>query len=614
MATINGTTSSELLAGSLENDAIFAADGNDSVIGDDGSDLLFGDRGADAIVGGTGNDTLTGGTGNPADNIGDGGDALFGNQGEDWLFGNQGNDTLEGGQGNDTLFGGKQADVLNGGDGDDVLFGDLAVSDSVTDFRRSDYPANDRPGNLVVADTDGDGDADLIVANSGFDAAVTGDFSGNSISILPNNGDGTFAAPIRFSTGVGPFVLAGDFDSDGDADVVTANAQDSTISFLRNAGGGNFTAPVNFAAGNRPFAGDVSDFDGDGDLDVAIYNTVGLDLNTGLNLGNTVSILRNDGSGNFFPAETYTVGAGVADVKAADVDGDGDRDVVTADEASNTLSVLLNDGSGNFTLTATLPVGTRPVDVIVADFDADGDLDLANANFGSSSLSVLLNNGSGTFAPAATYLTADRPGVVRAADLDGDGDLDLALRHALFITRTDDPSGNTIAVLKNNGNGTFAAPQSFPVGNVPIGLVLADLDGSGNTDMATSNFDSDSATVYLNAAAVTEGDTLTGGAGADTFVFDQIGGEGDTIADFESGVDRLQVLAAGLGGGLVPGAIASGQFALGSIAADSDDRFLYNVSTGTLLFDADGTGATLPVLVVNLAGAPTLTAADIVAI
>ncbi|HIK51845.1 MAG TPA: VCBS repeat-containing protein [Oscillatoriales cyanobacterium M59_W2019_021] len=614
MATINGTTSSELLAGSLENDAIFAAEGNDSVIGDDGSDLLFGDRGADAIVGGTGNDTLTGGTGNPADNIGDGGDALFGNQGEDWLFGNQGNDTLEGGQGNDTLFGGKQADVLNGGDGDDVLFGDLAVSDSVTDFRRSDYPANDRPGNLVVADADGDGDADLIVANSGFDAAVTGDFSGNSISVLPNNGDGTFAAPIRFSTGVGPFVLAGDFDGDGDTDVVTANAQDSTISFLRNAGDGNFAAPVNFAAGDRPFAGDVEDFDGDGDLDVAIFNTVGLDLDTGLNLGNTVSILRNDGNGNFFPAETHTVGAGVADVKAADVDGDGDRDLVTADEASNTLSVLLNDGSGNFALTATLPVDTRPVDVIVADFDADGDLDLANANFGSSSLSVLLNNGDGIFAPAATYLTAERPGVVRAADLDGDGDLDLALRHALFITRTDDPSGNTIAVLKNNGDGTFAAPQSFPVGNVPLGFVLADLDGSGNIDMATSNFDSDSATVYLNAAAVTEGDTLTGGAGADTFVFDQIGGEGDTIADFESGVDRLHVSAAGLGGGLVPGAIAAGQFALGSIATDSDDRFLYNVSTGTLLFDADGTGATLPVLLVNLAGAPTLTAADIVAI
>jgi Ca2+-binding RTX toxin-like protein len=614
VATLNGTVNGELLEGSLENDVIFALDGNDSLIGQDGGDLLFGDRGSDAIVGGAGNDTLTGGTGNPADNQGDGADRLFGNQGDDWLFGNQGNDSLEGGQGNDTLFGGKQADVLKGGDGDDILFGDLAVSDSVTDFRRSDYPANEQPGNLVVADTDGDGDADLIVANSGFDAAVSGNFSGNSISVLPNNGDGTFATPIRFATGVGPFVLAGDFDGDGNTDVVTANAQDNTLSFLRNAGNGNFAAPVNFAAGNRPFAGEVEDLDGDGDLDVVIFNTVALDLNTGLNMGNTISILRNDGNGNFLPEETFAVGAGVADVKAADLDGDGDRDLITADEASNTLSILLNDGTGSFTLTTALPVGTRPVDVIVADFDADGDLDLANANFGSSSISVLKNNGDGTFAPAETYLTAERPGVVRAADLDGDGDLDLTLRHADFTTRTVGASGNTIAVLKNNGDGTFAAPQSFLVGNVPIGLVVADLDGSGNIDMATSNFDSDSATVYLNSAAVTEGDTLTGGAGVDTFVFDQVGGEGDTIADFQSGVDRIQVSATGLGGGLVPGAISAGQFTLGSIATDSDDRFLYNVSTGTLLFDADGVGATVPVLVVNLAGASTLTAADILAI
>jgi Ca2+-binding RTX toxin-like protein len=614
MATLNGTPNSEFLEGSLENDEIFALDGNDSLMGQDGNDLLFGDRASDLIIGGTGNDTLTGGTGNPADNQGDGADVLLANAGDDWIFGNQGNDTLEGGQGNDTLFGGKQTDVLKGGDGDDVLFGDLAVSDSVTDFRRSDYPANEQPGNLVVADTDGDGDADLIVANSGFDAAVTGNFSGNSISVLPNNGDGTFAAPIRFSTGVGPFVLAGDFDSDGDTDVVTANAQDNTISVLRNSGTGNFDSPVNFAAGNRPFAGDVDDLDGDGDLDVVIFNTVALDLNTGLNTGNTISILRNDGNGNFFPEEIVTVGAGVADVKLADLDGDGDRDLVTADEASNTLSVLLNNGNGNFTLTTALPVGTRPVDVIVADFDADGDFDLANANFGSSNLSVIKNNGDGTFAPTETYLTAEKPGVVRAADLDGDGDLDLTLRHAQFITRTGDTSGNTIAILKNNGDGTFAAPQSFPVGNVPIGLVVADLDGSGNIDMATSNFDSNSATVYLNSAAVTEGDTLTGGTGADTFVFDQIGGEGDTIADFQSGVDRIQVSATGLGGGLVPGAISAGQFTLGSIATDSDDRFLYNVSTGTLLFDADGVGATVPVLVVNLAGTPTLTAADILAI
>jgi FG-GAP-like repeat len=238
---------------------------------------------------------------------------------------------------------------------------------------------------------------------------------------------------------------------------------------------------------------------------------------------------------------------------------------------------------------------------------------LAVANFSSSaSLSVFLNNGNGTFAPETRFNTTRFPSRLRAVDLDGDGDLDLSMLNSVFIVGTGSRQGNAISVLRNNGNGTFTAPENLQVGNVPSGLVIDNLDGIRNVDLATANFDSDSVTVYLNQAFVTEGDTLTGGAGADDFVFNQPGAEGDTLADFQPGVDQLLLSATGFG--LTPGAISADQFVLGSAALDSGDRFLYNVGTGILLFDPDGTGVATPSVLAALTGAPSLTATDLVAV
>ena len=612
MAIINGTLASEVLQGLVEDDIVRGLEGNDTLFGLEGSDALFGDANRDVLVGGGGDDTLIGGTGDPETNDGDEADALFGNQGNDWLFGNRGNDTLEGGKGNDTLFGGKQTDILRGGDGDDVIFGDLAPSDDVTTFDRTDYPANTAPGGIVTADIDGDGDGDLVVTNPGIDPSLVSPSTGNTLSILRNNGDGTFAAPTTTSTGVGPSVTAGDFDGDGDVDLATANSTDNTISILVNDGAGNFAAPVNFAAGDRPLINPPADIDGDGDLDLITTNTVAVNLDTGIDIGNTISISRNDGAGNFAAPEVLTVGNGVAGVIAADLDGDGNLDIVTANEGSNTLSVLRNTGSGTFAAPTTLAVGVRPIDVVAADLDGDGDLDLSTTNFGGASVTVLANNGDGTFASGVSFATNEVPSNLAAEDLDGDGDLDLAMLHAFFTTRSGETGGSTISILRNNGDGTLGAPESFPVGNTPVGLVIADLDGIRHSDLATPNFDSNSVTVYLNQASVSQGDTLTGGAGADDFVFNRPGSDGDTITDFQSGIDEIHISAAEFG--LAPGQIAADQLVLGSVATDSNDRFLYNVGTGILLFDPDGTGAATPSVLVTLEGAPALAATDILAI
>jgi FG-GAP-like repeat/RTX calcium-binding nonapeptide repeat (4 copies) len=625
MAIIEGSNIADLLAGGPDadeitgfpgSDTIFGGRNNDNLNGGEDNDLIFGDLNSDSISGGAGNDTLTGGTGNPSNNNLDEADLLQGNQGDDWLFGNLGSDTLEGGQGNDTLFGGKQTDVLNGGDGDDVIYGDLAVSDDVTNFTRTDYPANDRPYEMAAADFDGDGDKDLVVSNSGFDSAVAGKFEGNSISILRNNGNGTFAAPVSITTGIGPTALPADLDGDGDSDLAVSHAEEDTISILLNDGTGNFTASTPLATGDRPKLSKIADLDGDGDLDLLSVDTVRLNLNTANESGNSLSFHRNNGNGSFAAAETVVVGEGVFEVNTADLDGDGDLDLMTPNQAEDTISILFNNGGGVFASPVKLSVGSRPISTVGADLDGDGDRDLAVANFGnfgsSASLSVFLNNGNGTFGQETRFNSTRFPSRLRSVDLDGDGDLDLAMLNSVFTVGTGASSGNAISVLRNNGDGTFAEPENLRVGNVPLGLVIDNLDGIRNVDLATANFDNDNVTLYLNQALVTQGDTLTGGAGADDFVFNQLGAEGDTITDFQPGVDQILLSATGFG--LTPGAISADQFVLGSAALDSSDRFLYNVGTGILFFDPDGTGVATPSVLAALTGAPSLTAADLGAV
>jgi hypothetical protein len=103
---------------------------------------------------------------------------------------------------------------------------------------------------------------------------------------------------------------------------------------------------------------------------------------------------------------------------------------------SDNVSVLLNNGDGIFAPHSVYPVGDDPSSVFSADLDGDGDLDLATANFASDNVSVLLNNGDGTFATHSVYTVGDYPQSVFSADLDGDGDLTSQASFAATPTAT----------------------------------------------------------------------------------------------------------------------------------------------------------------------------------
>ncbi len=300
---------------------------------------------------------------------------------------------------------------------------------------------------------------------------VDGSYDGNRVSILTNNGDGTFTAPRSITTGVGPSFIAEDFDGDGDIDLATAHAEDDDLSVFFNNGDGNFGFPQTYEAGDHPFMSGAGDLDNDGDIDLVTVNSEALNLFTANNEGDSISIHYNDGDGGFTERETLIVGEGIAGVEIADLDEDGNLDIITSNQAENTISVLFNTGDAFFTTPEKYDVGERPVTPVAADLDNDGDLDLAVPNFGSfnilGDISILRNDGNGNFSPSEFFFSEDDPSNLTPADIDGDGDLDLMILNSVFIVGTGERAGNTVSVLKNNGDGIFSFPESFLVGNIP---------------------------------------------------------------------------------------------------------------------------------------------------
>ena len=160
-----------------------------------------------------------------------------------------------------------------------------------------------------------------------------------------------------------------------------ANENSDSVSILKNNGDGTFQTKVNYPAGDCPYSLFCADLDGDSDLDLAVANAY----------SNNVSILKNNGDGTFEVPVNYDAGDGSRSIFCGDLDEDGDLDLAVANCWSNNVSILKNNGDGTFQSAVSYAVGTCPASVFCADLDADGDLDLAVANAGSDNISILIN-------------------------------------------------------------------------------------------------------------------------------------------------------------------------------------------------------------------------------
>ena len=139
-------------------------------------------------------------------------------------------------------------------------------------------------------------------------------------------------------------------------------------------------------------------------------------------------------------------------------------------------------------------VGDYPFGIYAADLDGDLDADLAVANYQDNTVSILRNNGDGSFAPKTDYVTGTYPYSVIACDLDQDGDDDLVVPNSGYLV-------NTISVFKNNGDGTFLPKVDYPTGAYPYSVYASDFDKDGDLDVAVANNGSYTVSILKNSIA-----------------------------------------------------------------------------------------------------------------
>jgi hypothetical protein len=248
------------------------------------------------------------------------------------------------------------------------------------------HPVGAEPRGLTVADFDQDGRADLAVANSG----------SGSVALLRNLGGLAFAAAVTLPVGADPRnVVAADWNRDGAPDLAASNHDSRTVSVLANDGSGGFAPAATLAVGAnvRPEWVTGSDTDRDGDLElvVALGEPIGL-----------VGIFANPGTGAFGAQQQVGVnGAEPGMVLLVDLDGDRVMDLVTGNEDSNDVTVRLGAGGGTFGPAVLVPAGAHPDHLAAGDVDGNGALDLVVANRDSGSVTVLRNQTPGRPAGAS---------------------------------------------------------------------------------------------------------------------------------------------------------------------------------------------------------------------
>lgn len=337
-----------------------------------------------------------------------------------------------------------------------------------------------------VADLNGDGIPDLFIK----------DYFG-TYDVVLGKGDGTFTvvgSPFGPYSQTGSFVL-GDFNNDGIPDVAAINsayyAPNSTITIFLGKGDGTFTpSATSPAIGENPTAITAADVNGDGNTDLIFSQQ---SSSTG-----QIIVLLGNGDGTFTQSGSVIATSSVAQtIVAVDLNGDGKVDLVAPTYPASDPGIYLGNGDGTFTAVSN-PGISQNGKIAVADVNNDGKPDLILTS-SQEYLTVLLGNGDGTFteAPSSPSTTLSMSSF-QIGDFNQDGIPDIAYTV---------PNSTSVAVVLGNGDGTFSPTPgiiSLPY-DFQGAFVVADFNGDGWPDILTEDGNSrtfiDSLTVPTETAS-----------------------------------------------------------------------------------------------------------------
>lgn len=414
------------------------------------------------------------------------------------------------------------------------------------------YPVGTAPADIAVGDINGDGKADLAVANA----------TSNNVSILLGTGTGTFGAATQYPVGGGPASIAiGDVTGDGKADVVVANATDGTVSVLPGTGTNTPGTALLWKFNLTVKALTIGELNGDAWPELVMVggdsHLVAVKLGAAAPKGNAPAM--------------YTLGThSPVGVAVGDVNNDGLADVVTANANTSTVTVLLGLGGGLIRVSGSYAAGNGNQSVFIAELTGDGKADLATTNYTKiyynlttmqpenrpEGVSILAGTGTGSFgAPANKYMGSSVVPGAAIGDLEGDG------RPEIVATNSE---GQSLDVAFSGG---APYPVSIPTDEKPIRVAIADLNGDGQKDLILVNQSTNSVSVMLGKRISPMTPVSVGGSPRAMVVADLNGDGKADIATASHTSSTFSVLLGTGSGSFAPATTTALGFAPSSIAA-----------------------------------------------
>jgi hypothetical protein len=336
------------------------------------------------------------------------------------------------------------------------------------------YTTGNSPGTGCLFDFDGDGDLDY----------ASGDSSSFELSIWRNSGSGVYSLATKLSNlSYIQSIAAVDWDKDGDQDLLAINT--SQLYFFRNDQADIWTE---FTIASTPFSNGlaVADLNSDGLEDVVVCSSAFFEFNGG------TTVFLQQPNGELGLGVKYGFGPlGDGQPTAADLDNDGDLDLLVTEEEG--LKIMRGTGDGSFVITGSLGSG-QARHAIAIDLDQDGRLEVIVAREQLNTIDIWKRSNSTSLAPSTfstiQTLTMPFPSWLSSEDFDGDGDVDIAVATNL--------SGSESVNIFNNILGVLTFGAKLQLSSQSFQLVTGDINKDAKPDIISVDVNIDSFSLYFN--------------------------------------------------------------------------------------------------------------------